>query len=107
LDFLKGLLQKKNDPKLQDELLKQYRELKTEQQLRAIESLLTNLPQRHFDRSDLKKLRQLGYQLPKRLADGGHIQVLKDGSLLSSKGKKRFKLFIPKKRQGVENNVAH
>ncbi|MDQ6995262.1 MAG: hypothetical protein Q9M18_06665, partial [Mariprofundaceae bacterium] len=107
LDFLKGLLQKKNDPKLQSELLKQYRQLRTEQQLRAIESVLASLPQRHFDRLDLKKLREMGYQLPKRLADGGHIQVLKDGSLLSSKAKKRFKLFIPTKRQGVEKHVAH
>jgi len=107
LNFLEDLLQKKNDPKLQAQLLKQYHQLQTEQQLRAIEALLTKLPQRHQDMSDLNHLRQLGYKFPNKLADGGKIQVLKDGSLLSSQEKKRFKLFIPKKRQGVQADAAH
>jgi len=107
LNFLKVLLQKKNDPKLQKKLLTQYQQLQTEQQLRAIERFLEKIPQRHFDTSDLTRLHQMGYKLPNKLADGGRIQVLKDGSLLSSKTKKRFKLFIPKKHQGIPSHATH
>jgi len=107
LQFLQGLLQKNNDSKLQAQLLKQYHMLQTEQELRNIEKLLARLPHRQRNAADLEQLKRLGYQLPTKLADGGSIEVLKDGSLLSSHAKKRFQLFIPKKHQGVKINAAH
>ena len=100
LRFLKDLLQQKNDAKVQASLLSQYKMLQTEQQLRAIESLLLKLPERTHTVEDLQQLRQRGYQLPEKLSDGGNIRVLKDGSLLSSHTTKRFKLFVPPKRKG-------
>jgi len=100
LNFLSRLLKNNNDAKLQAKLLQQYKQLKTEQELQSIEKLLSKLPQRHNNASDLTALRQLGYRIPSKLADGGVIHVLKDGSLLSSREKKRFKVFVPLKRQG-------
>ena len=98
LNFLKDLLQRKNDAKVQATLLQQYQTLLTEKQLQQLESLLKQLPARANNRSDLQRLQALGYALPEKLADGGQVLVLKDGSLLSSQAKKRFKLFVPAKR---------
>ena len=99
LKFLEGLLKRKNSADVQAKLQHQYLALRTEQQLRRIEAWLKTLPKRTHDMHDIHKLRALHYPIPTTLADGGHIRVLDDGSLRSSKSDKRFQLFIPKKRQ--------
>ncbi len=106
LKFLESLLKRNNSSDVQAKLQQQYLALATEQQLQRIESWLKALPKRSHDMQDIQRLRALHYPVPNTLADGGHIRMLDDGSLRSSKSDKRFQLFIPKKHQQEVQHAA-
>jgi len=100
IHFLARLLQNKNDTATHAALLQQYKQLQTEKQLQQIESWLKTLPNHQRSLQDIQKLKRLGYPIPEKLIDGGNI-IFINNQPVSSKSKKRFKLFIPPKRQGV------
>jgi len=89
------------DRTVQKQLIQYRTGILTEKALYNIELLLESLPPNQRNQQGIQKLIQNGYHIPSILPDGGHITFKKDGSLVSSKSNKRFKLFIPPKRQGV------
>jgi len=101
LMFIDRQIKTATDSTIQRQLIKQRIAILTEKNLHEIESLLAKLPPHEHNQQGIQKLIQNGYHIPKILPDGGHILFEKDGSLISSKSRKRFKLFIPPKRQGV------
>jgi len=105
--FLERLLQNKNDSHTHNLLLKQYKQLQTEKQLAQLDHWLSNFPKEEKNQQALEKLKRLGYPIPEKLMDGGSI-VFINHQPVSSKTKKRFKIFIPPKRQGViQHESAH
>jgi len=107
INFLARLLHNKNDSNTHTALLRQYKQLQTEKQLQQIEQWLKALNQQ-FNLKSIQYLKKYGYAVPSKLADGGHIIFKNDGTLVSSKSKKRFQIFIPPKRQGVlQHEPAH
>jgi len=107
INFLARLLHNKNDSNTHTALLRQYKQLQTEKQLQQIEQWLKALHQQ-FNLKSIQYLKKHGYAVPSKLADGGHIIFKNDGTLVSSKSKKRFQIFIPPKRQGVlQHEPAH
>lgn len=96
------------DKTIQKQLIQYRTAILTEKTLYNIELLLKNLPLDEHNQQGVQKLKQSGYHIPKILPDGGYIIFKENGSLISSKNNKRFKLFIPSKRQGViQNESAH
>jgi tetratricopeptide (TPR) repeat protein len=100
INFLERLLQNKNDSNTHLTLMRQYKQLQTEKQLQQIEKWIKKTPHQPMNSQAIQKLRTLGYPIPEKLADGGNI-IFINNKPVSSKTKKRFKLFIPPKRQGV------
>ncbi len=106
LEFLQNLLQQKQDANLKKELTKHIQLIITEKQLQQVEQWLKTLPKYQFNLKGIQYLKKHGYAIPAQLADGGHIIFLDDGTIVSSKTKKRFKVFIPPKHQGVINHES-
>lgn len=108
LMFINRQIENASDKTLQKQLIQYRTDILTEKALYNIELLLDKLPPHQRNRQGIQKLTESGYYIPKILPDGGHILFKKDGSLVSNKTKKRFKLFIPNKRQGViQHESAH
>ncbi|MDQ6955657.1 MAG: hypothetical protein Q9M21_00525, partial [Mariprofundaceae bacterium] len=93
----------KNAPNqtIQKQFIQYKTAILTEEFLYNIELLLNTLSPDQRNKKGIQKLIHNGYNIPSILPDGGHILFKEDGSLISSKSNKRFKLFIPSKRQGV------
>jgi len=100
INFLARLLQNKNDSNTHHALSRQYKQLQTEKQLRQVEQWLKTLPHHQFNLKSIQYLKEHGYPIPAKLADGGTI-IFINNQIVSSKIKKRFKVFIPPKYQGV------
>jgi len=101
LMFINRQIASVSDKTVQKQLIQYRTGILTEKALYNIELLLAGLPPNQRNQQGIQKLIQNGYHIPSILPDGGHIAFKKNGSLVSSKSKKRFKLFIPPKRQGV------
>jgi len=101
LMFINRQIKTTTDWTVQKQLIQYRADILTEKTLYNIKLLLEGLPANQRNQQGIQKLIQNGYHIPSILPDGGHITFKKDGSLVSSKSKKRFKLFIPPKRQGV------
>ncbi|MDQ6953839.1 MAG: tetratricopeptide repeat protein [Mariprofundaceae bacterium] len=107
LGFLARLIQNKNDSNTHATLMRQYQQLKTEKQLQEIEGWLRTLPENQRNAQGITRLKRHGYFIPETLEDGGYI-MFKDGALMSSHANKRFRVFIPVKRQGVvQDETTH
>jgi len=108
LMFIEQQIKTATDNTVQKQLIEHKIAILTEQKLYYIEHLLSQLPAHEHNQQGIQKLIQSDSHIPKILPDGGHIIVKQDGSLMSSKSKKRFKLFIHSKRQGVtQHEPAH
>jgi tetratricopeptide (TPR) repeat protein len=105
LSFLQHLIEDERDSNLNKQLLKQRNILLTEKILRRIDDWLATLQHRFNDVRDLQQLRQNGYTIPLKLADGGKIIVNDDGAIVSSDSNKRFKVFASPKRSRL--NLEH
>lgn len=105
INFLNQLLQKNNNSTTSPILLKQYKRLITEKQLRNIDNLLTLLPDNQHNQDGLKALETQSHHIPKLLEDGGTI-IFINNQPVSSIDNKRLKIFIPPKRQGVIHHEA-
>ncbi|MDQ6998605.1 MAG: hypothetical protein Q9M17_07810 [Mariprofundus sp.] len=99
LSFLKRLILDNRDPNLSKQLLKQQNTLLTEKTLQQIDQWLDTLSIRFNNKRDLIQLRNKGYMIPAKLADGGIIIVHSDGTIVSSASNQRFKVFTPPKRK--------
>jgi len=101
LMFIDRQIKITTDRTVQKQLIQYRTDILTEKALYNIELLLEGLLPNQRNQQGIQKLIQNGYHIPSILPDGGHITFKKNGSLVSSKSNKRFKLFIPPKRQGV------
>ena len=99
LSFLQRLILDNQDPNLSKQLLKQQHTLLTEKTLQQIDKWLNTLSFRFNNKRDLLQLRNKGYVIPTRLADGGTIVVHNDGTIVSSASNQRYKVFTPPKRK--------
>jgi len=107
LTFLARLIQNKNDSNTHKALMRQYKQLKTEKQLQELEKWLSMLPENQRNLQGVRQLRKQGYAIPERLEDGGYI-IFVEGEPVSSLSKKRFKVFVPPKHQGVaQDETTH
>jgi len=97
--FLQQMMQQKQDSHIRGQLSQLSKKIETEQVLRRIDAQLAGLSKRFNDRRDLMQLRQAGIKIPPQLPDGGQILVQKNGNIVSSASGKRFKVFVPPKRQ--------
>jgi len=105
LVFLQDLYRQKQDASLKKEIKTHIQLILTEMQLRQIEIWLNRLspPQRNMQ--GIQTLKKYGYHIPDKLEDGGTI-IFINHQPVSSKAKKRFKLFVPPKRQGAINHES-
>lgn len=96
LIFLTSLAKQSRNALFQKQLKWLILKIKTEQILRQVDDILKgfNKTQRNF-----RKLHALGIRLPAVLPDGGHIIFDSDGTPVSSKEGKRFKVYVPAKRK--------
>jgi len=101
LMFINRQIANTSDETIHKQLIEYRTAILTEKILYNIELLLDNFPLHEHNSQGIQKLIQSGYHIPEILPDGGHIIFKENGSLVSSKSKKRFRLFIPPKRQGV------
>ncbi len=97
--FLQQMLRSKQDAHIRNQLLQLEKTIATEQVLRGIDVQLAKLPHRFHDMRDLVQLQKSGVRIPARLPDGGHIIVHSSGKIVSSVSSKRFRVFVPPKRQ--------
>ena len=97
--FLENLIREQQDKSIRNGLLKQRKVILTEKELRTLEQALATLPKQHHDRRDLIALQELGYPVPSRLADGGHIIFKENGQIISSVSRNRFKVYVPPRIQ--------
>jgi len=96
--FLDHLINAQEDRKIRSRLIQQRLTLITEKQLRMVDTALEKLPLRHYDERDLIELQKSGFPLPSKLADGGHIVFKRNGEIVSSVSRNRFKVYVPPKR---------
>ena len=101
LAILDQLLNSIDDANMRKNLLDTRVKILTEIVLQNIDEKLSSLNKRTFDYRDLLQLTKRGIHIPKKLPDDGHIIFDTKGHIVSSIEKKRFKIFIPPKRQGV------
>lgn len=101
LMFIDSQINNATDAAMQKQLAQYRIAILTERQLYHIELLLNQYYPNENKQQAIQKLVQQGYSIPSILPDGGHILFKEDGSLISSRSNKRFKLFVPSKRQGV------
>jgi len=106
LMFIERQIETATDGTIQKQLIQHRVAILTEKTLYNIERLLKQYPPYERNQQAIQKLIQSGYHIPRLLPDGGHIIFNHDGSLVSSKSKKRFKLFIPAKHQGVTSHES-
>lgn len=98
--FLNRLLNEKGqNTAIRQQLLKQRNAIETEKVLRQIDIWLSQLAKRPYSRIDLNTLQRLGFHLPSKLPDGGYVTFNAEGNIVSSVSGKRYKVFVPKKRQ--------
>ncbi|PCH52461.1 MAG: hypothetical protein COC22_04065 [Flavobacteriaceae bacterium] len=101
LMFIDSQINNAPDVTMQKQLAQHRTAILTERKLYNIELLLNKYYPNENKQQAIQKLAQKGYHIPKILPDGGHIIFKKDDTIASSQTKKRFKIFIPVKRQGV------
>jgi len=108
LMFIDEQIESAPDRIMQKKLIQHRTAILTEKTLYNIELLLNKFYPQEKNKKAIQKLLKKGYHIPRILPDGGHIIFKKDGTLISSKSKKRFQIFIPPKRQGVfQHEPAH
>ena len=102
--FLNRLIKERGqDSAIQKQLIEQLHAIETEKQLRQIDKWLSLLDKRFYDQRDLNTLRNSGFHIPKQLPDGGEITFSAEGDIVSSIARKRYKVFVPPKRQRILN----
>jgi len=101
LMFLDRQIKNTSNQAMQKQLIEHQIAILTEKTLYHLERRLHQRYPNENQQQALQKLLKQGYAIPQILPDGGHILFKTDGTLISSKSKRRFKLFIPAKRQGV------
>jgi hypothetical protein len=103
LFFLESLLRNKQDQAIRYQLERQVKLINTEKILRKFEKTISHLPKESRNMRDLSKL---GFFIPRTLPDGGHIVFDDNGTPVSSKSGKRFKIFVPEKKKEKLSNES-
>ncbi|RMH21360.1 MAG: hypothetical protein D6698_02915 [Gammaproteobacteria bacterium] len=91
LSFLVDLARRKQDKAIRKALESQIEQIRTEIAIRKLEALLQRLD---IHPSSMADLRKSGLSLPSKLPDGGQLMMV-DGTLVSSKTRKRFVIYRP------------
>ena len=95
--FLQDLLHRSRDPSLTKEIQRQLVAVRTERILRRLDRAIAHIPPKKRSRALLARL---GLLPPEPLPDGGIVIFNAEGEPVSSKAKKRFRIFVPPHRQG-------
>ncbi|RME85903.1 MAG: tetratricopeptide repeat protein [Zetaproteobacteria bacterium] len=96
LAFLERLYRAAGDEDLRRELMRQILAVRTEKVLRRLDRAIARIPPERRSRALLKRL---GLLPPEPLPDGGIVVFTPEGVPVSSKMKKRFRLFVPPRRR--------
>ena len=94
--FLAELLRTTKDRKLREDLRRQLLAVRTERILRRLDAALAAVPPRKRSRGLLARM---GLLPPEPLPDGGIVVFDARGRPVSSKAKKRFRIFVPPHRR--------